>query len=259
MWEATEPVGVRLVELVAPAPGATVLELACGPGDTGFLAAARLGPEGRLVSTDFAPEMVAAAARRARALGLTNVEHRVVDAQAIDLPDAAVDGVLCRFGIMLCPDPGAALAETARVLRPGGRVAIAVWADRRRNPWGTVVARALVQLELVERPDPRAPGPFALDDPALLLELLRGAGLSEPLLEEVAVSWRYASLDEFWHVSADLSRLLRSAVDTLAPGDLRRVRALVDEQLAPYVGPGGLDVPGVALLAACRRGTGGDR
>ncbi len=119
-----------------------MLELAAGPGDTGFIAAERLGPNGLLLSTDVAPEMVAAARRRAAELGIENVEFRVEDASAIDLADASVDGVLCRFGVMLVPDPERALGEIARVLRPEGRVALAVWASSDANDWMTAAGRS---------------------------------------------------------------------------------------------------------------------
>ena len=150
--------------LLDPAPGDTVLELAAGPGDTGFIAAERLGPDGLLLSTDVAPEMVDAARRRAAELGVENVEFRVEDASAIGLSDEAVDGVLCRFGIMLVPDPSRALAEIARVLRPGGRAALAVWASADANDWMTAAGRSAVELGLTERPDPSAPGPFRFAD-----------------------------------------------------------------------------------------------
>src|SRR6188472_3566869 len=80
------------------ARGKTILEIACGAGDTCFAAAARIGPTGKLISTDFAPNMVDAAQRQSQRLGLTNVEHRVIDAHNMDLADSCVDGVLCRWG-----------------------------------------------------------------------------------------------------------------------------------------------------------------
>ena len=132
--EQNEPVERLLVERLAPEPGQTILELAAGIGDVGYAAAARVGDEGRLISTDFAPEMVEGARRRAEELGLGNVEHRVMDAEAMDLPDASVDGVVCRFGYMLMADPARALRETRRVLRPGGRLSFATWAVPDRNP-----------------------------------------------------------------------------------------------------------------------------
>ena len=140
-------------------PGETILELAAGPGDTGFSAApqARPGAAGS-ISTDVSPAMVAAAEERGRELGLTNVDYRVVDAQAIDLPDESVDGVLCRWGYMLVPDPAAGARRDvprASARRPGRRSP----SGRRRtaNPWGTAVGRALLERGLIERPDRRTP------------------------------------------------------------------------------------------------------
>lgn len=113
-WRATSE---WLIDRIDPRPGAIILELAAGPGETGFLAAERLLPDGHLISTDLAEGMVAAARRGAQARGLTNVECRTMDAQEIDLPDGSVDGVLSRFGLMLVPEPAKAFAEIRRVLR----------------------------------------------------------------------------------------------------------------------------------------------
>ena len=95
-----------------------MLELAAGVGDTGFMAARLVGETGRVIITDFAPEMVAAARRRVEESGIRNVEFRVLDAERMDLETDSVDGVLCRWGYMLMIDPAAAFADTRRVLRP---------------------------------------------------------------------------------------------------------------------------------------------
>lgn len=116
-----------LIGELGPRPGETVLELGAGVGDTGFEAAAILGEGGRLISTDFSPEMVEVTGRRGTELGLGNVEYRVIDAERIELDSGSVDGVLCQSTYMLVGDPAAGLAETRRVLRPGGRLALSVW------------------------------------------------------------------------------------------------------------------------------------
>src|SRR3954453_20031618 len=101
----TFPVSRWLVDHLDLQPGHTVLELAAGTGDTGFLAAELVRPGGRLISTDGAEAMVAAAERRAAELGLDNIEHRTMEAEWIDLETASVDAVLCRWGYMLLADP----------------------------------------------------------------------------------------------------------------------------------------------------------
>src|SRR5215208_3019413 len=162
VWESSRPVGEWLVEALDPRPGETMLELAAGVGDTGIAVASRLGPSGKLISTDFSSHMVDAARRRAEELGASNADFRTMDAERMDLPDDSVDGVVCRWGYMLMADPAGALAETRRVLRPGGRVAFSVWGDPASNPWASVPAQVLVEYTSGEPPDPYAPGIFAM-------------------------------------------------------------------------------------------------
>src|SRR5688500_899056 len=130
-WEAhgealrreTMPVSSWMVEAIQPQPGDTLLELAAGPGDTGFLAAELIRPGGTLISSDIAPEMLTVAQERARRLGIDNVRFKQIDAEtSIDIEAASLDGVLCRWGYMLMTDPGTALQETRRVLKPGARL-----------------------------------------------------------------------------------------------------------------------------------------
>src|SRR5438046_2313738 len=99
--ERARPVTERMLERLAPARGEAILELAGGTGVVGLAAAALVGSGGRVIVSDFSEAMVEVARRRARELGLENVECRMLDAERLDLPDAAVDGVLCRWGYML--------------------------------------------------------------------------------------------------------------------------------------------------------------
>ena len=174
---ATGVLSARMIELLEPRPGQRILDLAAGPGEVGFEVLPLIQPGGELLSTDVAPEMVEVARRRAAALGLDGIEFAVEDAARLSLPDASVDGVICRFGLMLVPDMASAAAEIARVLHPGGRVVLAVWASSRVNPWITAGGRAALELGFTEPPDHDAPGPFRLGDPVLLRSVLEGGGL----------------------------------------------------------------------------------
>src|SRR3954452_18393790 len=158
----TMPVSMWMVDALGPQPGDRLLELAAGPGDTGFLAAELIRPGGELICSDLVPEMLSVAQRRAAALGLDNVRFKQIDPDtSIDLEAASLDGVLCRWGYMLMADPVTALQETRRVLKPGRRVALAAWTGPEDNLWSALPMRELVRRGLAEPPDPSAPGQFA--------------------------------------------------------------------------------------------------
>jgi SAM-dependent methyltransferase len=250
IWTTTRPVAERLVDLLEPRPGQVILELAAGPGDTGFSALPRLLPGGRLVTTDVAPEMLDAARRRAAELGLEDVSFAVEDAAALTFDDDAFDGILCRWGLMLIPDMDAAAAEMRRVARPGGRVALAVWASPDANEWMTASGRAALELGLTEPPDPEAPGPFRLAGEGALETVLSGAGLSVQAVEDVPLMWHASSVDEWWEISTDMSRLLALLRAQLTDDQLADVRQAAERRLARYLDPDGtLAVPSLARVA----------
>jgi SAM-dependent methyltransferase len=253
--ESTRLVSERLVELLDPRSGETILELAAGPGDTGLLAARALAPGGRLVSTDVAPEMVEAARRRAAELGLDElVSFAVEDMQSLSFADASFDGALCRWGLMLVLDMPRAAAEMARVLRPEGRIALAVWADPDDNDWMTAPGRSALELGLVERPDPDAPGPFRLAREGALESLLTEAGLGVERVADVSVAWHAASLDAWWEIARDTSRSLAVILERTTAEDAAAIRAGAERRLERYVQPdGSLTVPGRTFVALARR------
>jgi SAM-dependent methyltransferase len=251
MWSSTGRLGERLVERLDPKPGDTVLELAAGVGDTGFAAAERIGDQGKLISTDFAPSMVDVARRAGERAGLGNVEYRVLDAERMDLESSSVDGVLCRFGYMLMADPAAALAETRRVLRDGGRLSFAVWAAPDRNHWAFIPGMTLVELGHLPAPEPGEPGIFAMGDPNRVKELVGGAGFGEPRIEEVAVHWGYSDPDVHWQKTLALAAPIAEAFGKLDAGEQDRVRGLVRERAAERLSDvdAGLDGVALAVLA----------
>ena len=258
-WEAenkrhqrdSQVVSVWLIEHVEPQPGYKLLELAAGVGDTGLLAAELVQPGGTVVITDGADAMVAAAQRRAEEQGVRNVEIRQMEAEWIDLPTASVDGVLCRWGYMLLHDPDAALRETRRVLRPGGRVALAAWAAPERNPWMSAVGRSITELGLAEPADPEAPGPFRFAAEGRIQGLLEDAGFDEVLVEPLDFVHRHASLDAYFEHTATMSINLRETLDRLSPADHTRLRDAIDDKLRQYVrADGSVELPARTWVAS---------
>jgi SAM-dependent methyltransferase len=244
------PVSEWLVTHLRPQPGDTVLELAAGPGDTGFGAASLVGEDGRLISTDFSSEMVEVGRRRAAELGLTNVEHRVIDAEDNALEDDSVDGVLCRFGYMLTADPAAAFSETRRVLRPGGRLAFAVWREAARNPWVAIAGRVLVEGGLVPPPAPGTPGIFSMASDERVRELLDGAGFAVERLEDVPVRFRYADVEEYVLGARDTGGMFARAWGDASEDERQAISAQLGEAFAPFAVDGGYELPGLTLCVA---------
>jgi SAM-dependent methyltransferase len=247
--ENLSPMRAWLVRELAPAPGDTVLELCAGPGETGFAAAQIIGDRGRLLSTDFSPEMVEVARRRGTELGLRNVDYRVIDAERIDLDDDSVDAVLCQSGYMLMADSAAALSETRRVLRTGGRVALSVWGKPERNPWASAPGRFLVERGHVPPPEPGAPGAFSMASEERTRELLEGSGFSAVRIEEVAVQWDFRDLDEYRRWLLDVSASLALVIRGLSAAESGALTSRLAEEFASFAADGGYAIPGVALCA----------
>lgn len=247
VWDASHAVGEWLVDALAPQPGETVLELAAGVGDTGFAAARRLGASGTLITTDFSELMVQAAGRRAKELGVANAEFRTLDAERMDLADGSVDGVLCRWGYMLMANPRAALAETRRVLRDGGRVAFSVWADPKHNPWASIPARALLDHTGADPPDPYAPGIFAMASEQRTRQLVGAAGLHPQRVENVEMEWRFDSLPEYWHYLTDVKGAIAMVIRSLPDAEQEALSEEIGQRLAPYADGGGYRLPGMCL------------
>ena len=248
--ETARPVTDLMLERLAPEPGQTILDLAAGTGVAGFAAAGLVGSEGHVIVSDFAEGMVDAAKRHAARLGLTNVKCRVLDAERLDLPDDAVDGVTCRWGYMLMADPVAAFRETRRVLRLGGRLAFAVFTGPGENPWGSLPAGVLVERGHMPPPEAGAPGLFALADQGRLSRLLAEAGFSEARFEEVAFTWRFADPDAFWTFLNEAAGAITIVLDRLDDDERLRVGQEIRERVEAFDGPSGLELRGVSLVAS---------
>ena len=245
------PVSGWLVDAIEPQPGHRVLELAAGPGDTGLLAAELIAPGGTLISTDAVQEMVDLARARAAELGISNAEFRTMDAEWIDLPTASLDGVLARWGYMLLADPAAALRETRRVLRPGGRVALAAWTRPEDNPWASVAQGELLAMTGAPAPDLDEPNMFAFRDPARIEGLLEETGFTDIAIEQLDLVWRYEDLDAWWDAQLDISTTLSRGVGALTPAQRDDLRDAIDARLAQYVaGDGSVAIPGRTHVAA---------
>ena len=250
LWETSKPVGEWLVEKLAPKQGHTILELAAGIGDTGFVAAHLLGAKGRLISTDFAPSMVECARRRADELNITNAEFRVMDAEQLELDSESIDGVLCRWGYMLMSDPSAAFHETRRVLKPGGRLCFSVFAAPEKNPWAALPAKALMESHLMDPPAPGTPGILALGDEERLHGLLHEAGFTKNVIEEVPITWRHHNFDGYWQFLTEVAGAIAALIESLPANKQAIARESIQSAVSAFRTGEEIVLPGVTLNVA---------
>jgi ubiquinone/menaquinone biosynthesis C-methylase UbiE len=246
-------VTAAMLERSLPQPGERVLELACGPGGAGLAAAKRVAPGGEVVLSDVAAEMTAIAAQRAAAAGLDNVSTCELDIERIEQPDDSYDVVLCREGLMFATDHACAAREIRRVMRSGGRAAIAVWGPRERNPWLALVFSAVSEQIGAPVPPPGVPTPFSLGDPGKLEAVLVGAGLSDVRISELPTPLRAGSFDEWWARTSALAGPLAKILATLPEAAKHALQVRLRETIAQYTTPAGVEIPGVTLIASARR------
>ena len=234
-------------------PGDEVLELACGTGGVGIAAANHVGATGRVVLSDVVPEMVAIAGRRAQQRGLTNVETAILDLEQIAQPHCTFDAVLCREGLMFAVEPDRAAGEIHRVLRPGGRAAIAVWGPQNANPWLGLVFEGVTAITGFPVPPPGIPGPFALGDTTRVRELLVGAGFVDVSIHEIPTPLRSASFEAWWERTKAIAGPLTAMLLRLDERTRNDLEAHMRQALKPFTSDGGVELPGLTLLASARR------
>jgi SAM-dependent methyltransferase len=248
----TVAVTTALLDRLAVQPGDRVLELAAGPGSLGATWARLVGPAGAVLLSDIAPGMVEVARRRNAALDVVQVA--VLDASAIDRPDACFDVVASRMGLMFTPDPSVAFGEIHRVLAPGGRMGALTWAGIEHNPWMTCVGMAAMTHGLVSGGPPVGPGGiFSLGDPGELEALVEGAGFVEVAVEQIAVIFRAGDIDAHVTRVSSLAGPLATILQGASADQQAAVRRTAADLAARYLTDDGLEIPGRALLVSARR------
>lgn len=248
---AGAPVTDWLVKAAALARGDRVLEVAAGLGDVGLQAAQVVGVGGEVVISDGAEAMVEGAARRAEQAGLAQVRVVRMEAEWLDADAASFDAVLSRWGYMLVVDPEAALREARRVLKPGGRIALAAWRSIDRNPWMEIARSEFEARGLSASPEPNAPDPFRFGAEGTIAKLLLAAGFVDVKIETVELVWRLASLDDWWEHMRSTSSILGRAAAELSPAQHYQLREILDQRYASYVqADGSLELPGSTWVAS---------
>ena len=246
-----------LLALASPAIGERVLDIACGTGLVSFGAARAVGPNGHVLGIDLSERMVDAAERRSRDLEISNCLFLRMDAEALALPDASVDVALCALGLMYMPDPEQALREMYRVLRPGGRVSLAVWGERSKCGWSAIFP--IVDDEVASEVCPLF---FRLGEQDTLARLCADAKFGNVSHRRITVTLAFSDANEACD-AAFIGGPVALAWSRFDAEVRARVRARYLNAIEPWRHGHGYRIPGEFVIAAAvapsrRSGPGAD-
>jgi SAM-dependent methyltransferase len=242
------PVTDALIEDGLIGSGQTVLDIATGPGEPALTIASLVGPEGKVFGVDPALEMMEAARREADHLGFKNTEFDVASADHLPFSADTFDAAVSRFGVMFFPSPVNGVREILRVLRPGARLALAVWYLARQNPFFYTLSR-VVDRYVESTPVAPDADPFRFADPGTLRSVLGEAGaldLSERMLEFAIEA--PISAEDFLAVRFEMSDTLRKKASGLSMEQMAEVKRQALEAFREYSTGRGMSFPAQVLI-----------
>lgn len=231
--------------------GDVVLDVGSGYGEPGLSAATAVGPDGSVTCVDISGDMLAFAETRARAAGLTNVSFVEADIEVLELAPASLDVVLSRAAIMYTSNPLEALRRLHTALRPGGRLAVAVWATPDKVAFSTPVTVMIETLGI--EPPAAGPGPFALGAQGALEDLVRDAGFTDVVARTALAVYKTDSAEACTEWLRDVAAPITELIADQPEAVRQDVWHRVTRAWAPFQGPdGAVRLPCTAICVSAR-------
>jgi len=243
----------QMLDLAMISLGQRILDIAAGAGEPAVSAAERVGPSGYVLATDISEGIVELARQVASERGLKQIETRAMDGEKLDLPDASFDAVLCRLGLMYMPHPVTALREWRRALRPGGRIAVAVFSTPDRNAWGALPASIIRRRAQLPPSVPGQPGPFSLGGTGVLEDMFRQAGFSDPEVRPVLVPHKAASAAHYVRVAREAFGGFNAMMAHLPHQERESVWNEVECSMRSFESPSEFEVSGECLVGVAAK------
>ncbi len=245
------PVTQALAEDAGIRSGHAVLDVATGPGEPALSIAALVGPEGKVVGIDPALEMVVAARRAADDSAFRNTQFEVASADCLPFPADTFDAVVSRFGVMFFPSPADSVREMLRVLKPGRKLALAVWHLAGNNPYFHTLSQIVGRYIDSPPPEPDAPDAFRFCTPGKLRNVLAEAGAMAPSgrLLQFTIQVQ-VPVEDFWTLRCEMSEKLREKIASLSSEQLPEVKRQSLEALREYSTDHGMSFPAEVLIVS---------
>jgi ubiquinone/menaquinone biosynthesis C-methylase UbiE len=225
-----KPLGDEIIRLIKPKDVDVVLDVASGTGEPGLTIATKLSG-GIAVVTDISEGMLEVARENAARRGIKNLEFIACDVSELPFPDNSFDAISCRFGFMFFPDMLLAAKEMVRVLKPGGRVATAVWNVPEKNFWAAAVLSVINKNIQVVPPLPGAPGLFRCAKSGLIADLFKQAGLKNVSETEVSAKLETGSTETYWSFMTEVVAPVVAALSNADTTTKEKIRHEVFESV----------------------------
>ncbi len=245
----TSPITQKLIETLNLKGTEHVLDVASGPGEPG-LSISDLLPKGKVTAIDLSEKMVEIANENAKAKNILNYHSKVADSSNIPFEENSFDHVVCRFGIMFFPDLEGSLKEMTRVLKPGGKLAVVVWAAPEFNSFLALLGGVVTEKLSLPKPQPGAPGIFRCAEPGFTSRLLTNAGLKDVTEMDINGKMVYDSPEQYWQVSTDLAGPIMEVLKSAPPDKAEDVKKTVIDKSRKFASDEQLLFPWKAIIAA---------
>ena len=255
-WKLNERLGFLnqlLVGFAQLRSGQRVLDLGSGTGYPALLAAQIVGPEGKVLGIDLAENMLEVSRRRAKEQKLANVEFRAADVTHLQEEAGSYDAAISRFCLMFLPEIPKALSSIARILRPNGILAAAVWSSPEKNPHISLPMGVLRDMGAVPPPDPSQPGIFRLAKPGDLAQMAQAVGLQTIVDMEIDTDFAWDSIDEYFESLMEIAAPIQTAFGKLSPAQQKQAEAEIKQRGKKLQRASRFVLPSAVRLVAARK------
>ena len=242
-----QPMGEEMIRVLNLKEDDYVLDVACGTGEPGLTIAQNV-KRGKVMLTDLSEEMLKIAAEHASLRGITNVETQVCDVCALPFRDYMFDAISCRFGFMFFPDMSLAAREMLRVLKPEGKLALAVWDIAEKNFWVTAITGVINKHMNLPPVEPRAPGMFRCAQDGLMIKLLCDAGFRNVAVGRVMGKLQVHTTENYWNMMNEIAAPVVAALNQADPELNAKMKAEVFQKVFERYPEGRVEIASSALI-----------
>ena len=244
--EFMQPVGQEMILVLNLKEDDYVLDVACGTGEPGLTIAEQV-KQGKVMLTDLSEEMLKIAGEHAALRDIKNVDTQACDVCALPFRDYTFDAISCRFGFMFFPDIALAAREMLRVLKPEGKLAVAVWDVPEKNFWVTAIMGTINKHLNLPAADPAAPGMFRCAQDGVMIRLLCDAGFRNVAVGRVAGKLQVHTTEVYWNMMNEIAAPVVAALSQASPEIQSQIKAEVFQKVQERYPEGRVDIQSSAL------------